>query len=127
MTFTQMMTIALSLVAGLTGIFSLVINWRIHKNVSQKSQSDSVLTDIENLRKKALGGDAFARAQIIVDGWNRVNKAGTEIFYLKSKLEGKCRLKTAGCAYFLGESDPVVPLKGIGVVLLDKVELTLGR
>ncbi|WP_341744687.1 hypothetical protein [Azonexus hydrophilus] len=78
--------------------------------------------DLKDLQAKALAGDTRAAAQFRVEKWNSSTAVGTEVFYEKSQVEGKCRLKTVSNAYVLGDDQPVVDLVGVGMVLLDKIE-----
>lgn len=80
--------------------------------------------DLMELQAKALAGDTRAAAQFRVAKWNASVPVGTEVFYVKSQAEGKCRLKTVGAAFVMGEDQPVVDLVGIGPVALDKTEPT---
>jgi hypothetical protein len=61
-------------------------------------------------------------AQQRVDAWNRSVPVGAEVTYLKSEIEGRIILKTAGIAYVCGDDAAVVELEHIGIALLTKVE-----
>ncbi len=79
--------------------------------------------DLNELQAQALAGDAGAAARFRIVKWNESVSVGAEVFYEKSQIEGKCRVRTVSQAYLLGDDQPVVDVSGIGMVLLDKIEL----
>lgn len=60
-------------------------------------------------------------AQRHVDSWNRAVTIGASVTYLKSELEGKIIIKTAGPAYIFG-GQAAVELEHLGLALLSKTE-----
>lgn len=79
--------------------------------------------DLNELQAQALAGDVSAAARFRIVKWNESASVGAEVFYEKSQIEGKCRVRTVSQAYLLGDDQPVVDVSGIGMVLLDKIEL----
>lgn len=62
-------------------------------------------------------------AELAVQKFNRTKAVGTKVTYLKSEIEGKQITAVVKPAYIQGDSTPMVVLEGIGIALLDKVEL----
>ncbi len=85
--------------------------------------SDYRKSSVKYLSKLAKQGDEVAFDFLQVATFNKEISPGDVVLFLKSEIEGKVRVKTAGKAKLLsGESHPVVPLEVIGDVLLSKIE-----
>jgi hypothetical protein len=54
--------------------------------------------------------------------WNVCNFWINEVYYEKSPIEGKVKVKTTGPAYIQGDSTVLVPIETIGGVLTEKLE-----
>jgi len=54
--------------------------------------------------------------------WNLSNFSIKEMYYEKSPLEGKVKVKLIGAAYIQGEDTVLVPIESIGGVLTERLE-----
>jgi len=56
--------------------------------------------------------------------WNACNFWIKEMYYEKSQIEGKVKVKVIGPAYIQGDDTVLVPIESIGGVLTEKLEPT---
>lgn len=81
------------------------------------------LTDdlYEALHAKASNGDARDKAIFQMARWN-LSMIGVEsVMYTKSDVEGNVQVKVNGPAHIVGDFNVMVPISGIGDVLIEKL------